>query len=356
MIEKFGTHDGQDVQVVTLQNANGLKARLITFGARLTELHVPDRDGVMADIVLGFDTLQEYVETDTYFGATCGRYGNRIADGKVEIDGVAYQLDCNEHGNHLHGGKSGFDRKIWAIDRATDREVSFTSVSKDGEMGFPGRSNLRSTYTLTDDNRLRIVMEADTDRTTLMNMVHHSYFNLAGQGSGDVLAQEFCLASHFYTPVNEALLATGEVLAVKDTPFDFSTPKAIGRDIDKLQTVGAEIFAEGGGYDHNWCLDAATTPLRPCAVAYDPASGRRLSLSTTEPGVQFYTSGYMSDRVMGKAGKALCKYAGFTLETQKFPGTPNFGHFPDCTLRPGESYRQEMLFTFTTDAQTGSQT
>ncbi len=347
--EPFGTLGGQDVRAVTLTNASGARARLITFGARLTELHMPDRNGVLADIVLGFDTLAEYAATDTYFGATCGRYGNRIARGRFVLDGAEVQLDCNERGNHLHGGRDGFDRKVWHIDRLTRSGVSFTAVSEDGEMGFPGRCNLRSTYELSDDNRLTITLEADTSRTTLMNMVHHSYFNLAGQGSGDVLGQRFRLASRFYTPVNDELLATGEVLSVTGTPFDFSAGKPIGQDIAALQSVGAGLFAEGGGYDHNWCLDAATGPLRLCAEAHDPASGRRMTLHTTEPGVQFYTGGYLSAQVMGKRGLPLCKYAGFTLETQKFPGAPNFGHFPDCILRTGDTYRQRMEFAFTTD-------
>lgn len=345
--EAFGTHEGRTVEAVTLTNANGLKARLITFGARLVELHVPDRDGNLADIVLGFDTMAEYAATDTYFGATCGRYGNRIREGRIDLDGTEYQLDRNEGANHLHGGKDGFDRKIWAIDALTANRVRFTAVSEDGEMGFPGRCNLSSTYELTDDNRLRIAMEADTTRPTLMNMVHHSYFNLAGQGSGDVLDHVLHFASHFYTPVDDALLATGEVLSVAGTPFDFSQPKAIGRDIAALDAVGAGIFAEGGGYDHNWCLDAGGR-LHPCIDVHDPASGRRMTMETTEPGVQFYTGGYLSEKVMGKRGKPLCKYAGFTLETQKFPGTPSFGHFPSCRLEPGETYRNEMVFHFST--------
>ena len=346
MTEHFGEFDGQDVQAVTLQNAHGLRARLITFGARLTELHVPDRDGALDDIVLGFDTLQEYIDTDAYFGATCGRYGNRIAKGQIAQEGETHQLDCNERGNHLHGGRDGFDRKIWAIDRQSSAEVSFTAVSEDGEMGYPGRCNLRTTYTLSDDNTLRIVMEADTTRATPMNMVHHSYFNLAGHGSGDILAQEVRLASRFYTPVDGALLTTGEVLDVAGTPFDFSHPKPIGQDI-------AALAAEGG-YDHNWCLDtASSTALHPCAEVYDPATGRRMNVQTTEPGAQFYTGGYLNAQIIGKGGQAMCKYAGFALETQKFPGTPSFAHFPSCTLRPGETYRHEMLLEFTADATRG---
>ena len=200
--EDFGTHDGQPVQAVTLTNANGLRARLITFGARLTELHVPDRHGRLDDIVLGCDTLADYAATATYFGATCGRYGNRIAGGLVTLDGRTVQLDCNEGPNHLHGGRAGFDRKLWTIATLGEAAVTFTALAEDGEMGFPGACHLRATYALGDDNRLTVTMQADTTRTTLMNMVHHSYFNLAGQGSGDVLGQKVRLAARFYTPVD----------------------------------------------------------------------------------------------------------------------------------------------------------
>lgn len=346
----FGSIHGKPVRSITIANRNGLTAKLITFGARLTELWTPASDGAMDDIVLGFDTLAEYEATDTYFGATCGRYGNRIAQGRFMLDGAEHQLDRNEGNNHLHGGKAGFDRKIWSADYdPKGRTVTFSATSEDGEMGFPGRCDLTTAYTLDDDDRLEIVMEAQTDKPTLMNMVHHSYFNLAGQGSGNVLDHEIRLAAPFYTPVDAELLATGEILSVAGTPFDFRKSKRIGTDLGALARVGAGVFEEGGGYDHNWCLDAAGTDLRTCAEVYEPKSGRRMSLQTSEPGVQFYTGGYLSERVMGKRGRPLCKYAGFTLETQKFPGTPGFAHFPDCVLRPGETYRQRMIFHFSKD-------
>ena len=331
----YGTVDCQPVEQVTLTHG-ALTARLITFGARLTELWVPGRDGTRADIVLGFDTAAEYQTSDAYFGATCGRYGNRIAKGQFALDGTGFQLDCNEGANHLHGGAQGLDRKIWSIADLTDTSVTFTALSPDGEMGFPGRASLSATYTLTDDG-LSIVMQAHTDAPTVMNMVHHSYFNLAGQGSGDVLGQMIRLDAPFYTPVDDALLATGEVLAVKGTAFDFTTAKPIGSDIAALPM----------GYDHNWCLGDAGATLRVAATAWDPASGRKLVLTTNEPGVQFYTGGYLTPAHKGKGGAALCKFAGFTLETQMFPGAPNHAHFPSCRLNPGEAYRQEMHFRFT---------
>ena len=338
-----GTANGQPVEQVTLTHG-ALTARLITFGARLTELWVPGRDGRLADIVLGCDTLPEYEASEAYFGATCGRYGNRIRKGQFALDGVPHQIDCNEHGNQLHGGIAGFDRKVWSIADLTHSSVVFTALSADGEMGFPGRANLRATYTLTDAG-LTIVMEADTDAPTVMNMVHHSYFNLAGQGSGDVLAQVIRLNAAFYTPVDDQLLATGEILSVKGTALDFTTPKPIGRDITALPM----------GYDHNWCIADAGHTLRVAATVWDPASGRKMTLSTTEPGVQFYTGGYLSTAHKGKAGASLCKYAGFALETQKFPDSPNFGHFPHCRLNPGQTYRHEMHFRFTTCTETGDE-
>lgn len=347
----FGRSGGKDIRSITITNANGMAARLITFGARLTELWVPGRDGALDDVVLGFDSIAEYEATNTYFGATCGRYGNRIPRGRVVIDGKEHQLDINEGKNHLHGGRQGFDHKIW--DAAYDpkgNSVTFSAVSEDGEMGFPGRAPLTSTYTLDDSNRLTITMQATTDKVTLMNMVHHSYFNLGGQGSGNVLDHEMHIPAHFYTPVDGELLATGEVQKVAGTPFDFSKSKKIGADIGKLEAVGAGIFDEGGGYDHNWCL-SGVGDLREACDVYHAKSGRRMRMQTTEPGLQFYTGGYLSEKVMGKRGKALCKYAGFTLETQKFPGTPGFAHFPHCILRPGETYRQQMVFDFSTDAR-----
>ncbi len=347
-LQGFGTIDGTAVQALTLEASGGLRAKIITFGARLTELHVPDRDGKLDDIVLGFDTIDEYHTTDTYFGATCGRFGNRIAKGRFMLDNQAVCVDTNEGANHLHGGKAGFDRKVWDVASLTQNKAVLTTVSKDGEMGFPGRCTILTTFELTDDHHLIITMEADTDRLTLMNMVHHSYFNLAGHASGDVLAQELKLASRFYTPVDDELLATGEVLSVADTPFDFRFSTAIGKNIAALESIGA-VFEEGGGYDHNWCLDANGESLHECAEVHDPTSGRIMTLHTTEPGVQFYTGGYLSDKIIGKQGKNYCKYGGFTLETQKFPDAPNFAHFPHCRLKPKETYHQQMVFRFCTN-------
>ena len=346
--DEFGRIGQTSVRAVTIRNAGGLSARIISFGARLVELHLPDRDEQSGDVVLGCDTLAEYLASEHYFGATCGRYGNRIAGGRFVLDGQAHQLDRNEGRNHLHGGSDGLDRKIWTIDALSASRVTLTATSEAGEMGYPGACALRSSYELTAGSELLITMEARSTAPTPMNMVHHSYFNLAGQGTGDIRGHVMRLNSRFYTPVDDALLATGEVLRVAGTPFDFRDPKPIGQDIDALPAVAVADRA-GGGYDHNWCLSDAGVAMRDVADLYDPGSGRRMRLRSTEPGVQIYTGGYLTDRVAAKRGRRMCKYAGLTFETQKFPGAPNHAHFPDCILRPGQTYRHQMAFAFSAD-------
>jgi aldose 1-epimerase len=345
---RFGEIDGEAVQGFVLRNRHGLSARLISYGARLTEFHAPGRDGTMADIVLGFDDLASYIETNTYFGATCGRYGNRIRGGQFTLDGNSVQVDRNEGPNHLHGGKLGFDRKNWnsTADEVLNA-VTFIMVSPDGDQGFPGTVQLTATYRLTDDNVLDIRMRGTTDAPTVLNAVHHTYWNLAGQGSGDVRQQRLKLFSEFYTPVDSELITTGEVRAVAGTAFDFRRERPIGADIDSLQDVGTGNLV-GGGYDHNWCLDGVASSLHPCARVVDPASGRGFELYTNEPGVQFYTGGYLDEKVIGKRGLPYCRFGGYTFETQKFPNTPNFAHFPSSTVMPDEVYDHRMVFRFFT--------
>jgi aldose 1-epimerase len=343
---KFGEADGKDVDGFVLRNANGLSATLISYGARMTAFNMPGRDGTPADIVLGFDDIESYVATNTYFGATCGRYGNRIRNGRFEIDGQQFQVDRNEGSNHLHGGRNGFDRKVW--DSSADESantVRFNMTSPDGEEGFPGTVQLSTTYQLSDDNVLTIRMRGTTDAPTLLNAVHHTYWNLAGQGAGDVRNQELTLFSDFYTPVDDELITTGEVLSVAGTAFDFRSAKPIGKDIDTLNDVGTGNLV-GGGYDHNWCLNGVGRGLHPCARVVDPKSGRGFELHTNEPGVQFYTGGYLDEKVIGKRSKPYCRFAGYTFETQRFPNSPNFAHFPSSVLYPGEDYDHQMVFRF----------
>lgn len=339
--EAFGKLGGQTVEAVWLNRA-GLRAQLITYGARLTQLWVPDAQGAEADVVLGFDDLGGYIEDDAYIGATCGQYANRIAGGRCSIDGQPLQLDTNEGANHLHGGREGFDRKIWQIAALCDHGVTFSATSEAGAMGYPGRATLQVCYRLTEDRALEIEMTAEADQPTLMNMANHAYFNLAGQGSGDVLGHHLQIAAPFYTPVDTQGLATGEIRAVTETPFDFQARKPIGAEIAAVCPD-----PEGGGYDHNWCLGGGT----PAAVLFEPRSGRRMALSTTQPGLQVYTGGFLSDRVIGKGGRPSCRFAGVALETQAFPCSPNFAHFPETVLRPGQTYRHRTQLHFSAEAE-----
>jgi len=346
--EPFGEIDGRPVRTFQLDDDAGVTARLIDYGARMTELHVPGRDGQTADIVLGFDDVRSYVESPSYFGATVGRYGNRIARGRFTLLSTEYRVDRNEGHNHLHGGRDGWDRRIWDAEPGSrGASITFRTTSADGEMGFPGTCTVSCTYEL-HGTQLRITMEAVPDATTVINMVHHSYFNLAGHASGDILGQQMRIDGNFYVPADGELLPTGEILAVAGTSFDFRERHAIGLHLDALGPVGTEVGGGGGGWDHNWCLGVADAEgLVEAAEVHDPASGRTLRLRSTEPGLQMYTGGYLNDRIIGKGGNRYRQYAGFTLETQKFPDSPRFAHFPTTTVRAGETYHHEMTFDFT---------
>ncbi len=340
IIEVMGQVDGQTVHAATLTGNNGLRVKVITYGARLAELWVPDRAGQLADIVLGHDTLAEYEASGTYLGATCGRYANRIARGRFVLDGELVTLYTNEGQQTLHGGASGFDRKNWLISSHSDRSITFTVGATDGEMGFPGNLQAQCTYWLDDQDQLWIEMSAQTDAPTVVNLVNHAYFNLAGQGSGPVLGQHLRVDAAHYTPVGATLIPTGEILAVTGTPFDFTALRAIGA-----------VMNGPKGFDHNWCLSEPLHPfgealMRPCAEAFDTASGRRLRLWTNEPGVQVYIGGYFDDSLAGKRGAAYGPFAGFALETQRFPDSPNRPQFPSARLDPGQTYRHLMAFNF----------
>ena len=344
--ENFGQVNGEPAHSWRLSSKSGVSIRVTDYGARLTELHVPDREGKTADIVLGFDDAGSYATSTTYFGATVGRYGNRISRGKFNLLGTDYQVDCNEKLNHLHGGRDGWDSRLWSTEvDETKNSITFRTTSEDGEMGFPGRCEIESTYHL-DENGLRIVMKVVPSKTTVINMVHHSYYNLAGHSSGNVLQQHMRLPANFYIPVDDELMPTGEILKVSETPFDFRSLRPIGSQLDLLPSTGSEVFEGGAGYDHNWCLDAGSTLLIPAAEIYDPSSGRRLTLSSTEPGVQMYTGGYLNEQTIGKGGNPYCQFAGFTLETQKFPDSPRYIHYPTTTVKAGETYLHEMLLEF----------
>ena len=331
--QPFGIHGGKAVSAYRLSNASGLVARLTNFGARLMTMLVPDRDGALTDVVLGFDDLTAYAESNSYFGATCGRYGNRIKGGRFALGGRQFEVSRNDGPNSLHGGFNGFDKRVWDahIDRA-ENSIMFSLISEDGDEGFPGRLVARSKYGLTDDDRLVITMTASSDRETVVNLVHHSYWNLAGHDAGDILGQVLQVEAEFYTPVDDELIPTGEILAVAGTVFDFRQEKAIGHD--------------GGKYDHNWIIRGFGPGLRTVAALRDPKSGRAIELRSSEPGVQIYTAGYLDPPVVGKDGQSYRRFSGITFETQKFPDSPNFAHFPDSRLQPGSVYEHCMEIGF----------
>ena len=339
--EPFGqTPDGRQVALYTLTNPNGIKARITNFGAILVSLEVPDRDGGSADITLGFDALDGYLGEHPHFGATVGRYANRIGKARFVLNGTEYNLAANNGENHLHGGIKGFDKVVWKLEdlRAESDEavVKMSYVSEDGEEGYPGNLACSVTYTLTEDDELKISYEADTDKATVVNLTNHSYFNLAGQGTGDVLGHELMLNAEKYTVVDEGLIPTGENRSVKDSPMDFTISASIGSRIEQVE----------GGYDHNYVLKSGGGSLALCARAYEPTSGRVMEVYTTEPGVQFYTGNFLDGSVTGKGGKVYKKHYGFCLETQHFPDSPNKPDFPSVVLDPGQKYATTTVFKF----------
>jgi aldose 1-epimerase len=333
--------DGQPVDLYILTNASGMKARVMTYGATLVSLEVPDRDGTFADITLGFDSLEGYLSASPYFGSTVGRYANRIAKGKFTLDGVVYTLAQNNGENHLHGGIQGFDKVIWDAEPVRTegaRGVKFVYLSKDGEEGYPGNLNCTVTYLLTDNDELRISYEAETDKRTPVNLTHHSYFNLAGQGNGDILNHVLMLNADKFTPVDEGLIPTGEIRDVADSPMDFTTPHAIGERISQVE----------GGYDHNFVLKSGGGTLALAARVYEPNSGRVMEIDTTEPGIQFYSGNFLDGSITGKSGKVYHKHYGFCLEPQHFPDSPNHPDFPSTILDPGDKYMSLTVFKFFT--------
>lgn len=337
----FGkTEDGKSVDLYTLTNANGLKAEIITYGGIVTSLQVPDRNGKFADIVLGCDSVDDYAKKSPYFGALIGRFGNRIAKGKFTLDGVEYTLATNDGPNHLHGGVKGFDKVVWSAKPEKTEEgpaLKLTYNSRDGEEGYPGNLSCTVVYTLTDKNELKITYEASTDKATVVNLTHHSYFNLAGFNSGDVLGHEMQIFADRFTPVDKTLIPTGEIKAVKGTPWDFTKPMTIGSRIKQVE----------GGYDHNYVLNSSNGSLAPAASVYEPKTGRVLEVFTTEPGLQFYSGNFLDGTLKGKDA-VYNKHAGFCLEAQHFPDAPNKSNFAPVVLTPGEKYTQLTIYKFLT--------
>ena len=343
----FGkTPDGQSVELFTLTNGMGTEAKITNYGGIVVSLSVPDRNRKFADVVLGFSDLESYLKGHPYFGTIIGRYGNRIAKGRFSLNGAEYKLAVNNGPNHLHGGVKGFDKVVWTPTVTTTRNaatLSLTYLSKDGEEGYPGNLNVNVVYTLTNNNELRIEYSATTDKDTVVNLTHHSYFNLAGEGNGDILGHELRLHAGHYLPTDATSIPTGEIRSVGHSPFDFMALKTIGERINQND----QQLQFGSGYDHNWVVsNNRPGRLTVAAEVYEPTSGRLMQLWTTEPGIQFYSGNFLDGTLTGKSGKPYPRRSGFCLETQHYPDSPNQPKFPSTTLRKGATYRTTTVYHF----------
>jgi aldose 1-epimerase len=340
-VERFGTHAGAAVDAFRLENRRGMRARVMSYGACLVDFEVPDAQGRPADVVLGFDSLASYLDDPAYFGMTCGRMVNRIRNAQFELDGETYEVTRNWRQHQLHGGVNSFSRRTWAAETdATGNAVVFALTSPDGEEGYPGTVRSRTTYAL-DDGGLTITMEAETDRPTVVNQAHHSYWNLAGHGSGTILEHIVSVAADHYTPGDEDLIPTGTIEAVAGTPYDLRRPRALREHFSELAREG-----ETNGYDGNWCVNGTSGTLRPCATLTDPASGRTARFLTTEPGLQVYTAGWLAQGTRGKKGAVYGPYGGIAFEPQIYPDAPNIPSFPSARLDPGQKRAQVMRVEF----------
>jgi aldose 1-epimerase len=340
--------DGTKVEAVTLSNGAGMSVKIMTLGATLQSLMVPDKAGHKDDVVLGYDTAQEYLTRPNYFGASVGRYANRIAKGKFSIDGKAYTLETNDGPNSLHGGAKGFDKRMWKIESVSngpDAKVVFSYVSADGEAGFPGELKVTATYSLNEQNALTLEYRATTSKPTVLNLTNHSYFNLSGNDARDVMGDLVTLHAERMTPVDATLIPTGERKAVANTPFDFRTAHVVGA---RIRDARDQQIRYGHGYDHNFIVDGAAGTLRPAAVVEEPVSGRVLELSTTAPGVQFYTGNFLDGTFFGKGQRAYRQGDAICLEPGVFPDSPNHPDFPTSRLNPGQTYVNTIVYKFRT--------
>lgn len=339
--------DGQQVDKYTLTNDNGMEIDVITYGGIITRWTAPDKDGNYEDVVLGFNDLDSYFGDVPYFGALIGRYGNRIANGQFSLDGETYTLAKNNGPNHLHGGITGFDKKVWKAEPESTGDgaiLVLTCTSADGEEGYPGKLDVKVTYTLTGDNELDIQYEAVTDKPTVVNLTQHTYFNLSGDFSNDILDHEVTLNASAYLPVDAGLIPTGELRPVEGTPFDFTQPKAVGKEIE----ADNQQIQRGGGYDHCWVLNETEDDFGFAASAYHPETGRVLEVYTDEPGIQFYTGNFLNGALASKTGGTYGKRSGLCVETQHYPDSPNQEAFPTTRLNPGETYSSHTSFKFST--------
>ncbi|MDO4757870.1 MAG: aldose epimerase family protein [Rikenellaceae bacterium] len=337
------TIDGQQTALYTLTNANGMEVAITPFGGRIVSIVVPDREGKMQDVVLGFDKIADYQNIPSDFGASIGRYANRIAQGKFTLDGVEYDLPKNNFGHCLHGGPNGWQYKLYTVAEATDKQLVLTLASPAGDENFPGNLNAKVIFTLTDENAIAIDYEAETDAPTIVNMTNHSYFNLSGDATKQITDHELQLMASAFTPVDTTYMTTGEILPVAGTPMDFTAPKVVGEEIDNFDY---EQLKNGNGYDHNWVLDTAGDKTKPAAILYAPSTGIELTVYTTEPGIQLYTGNFLDGTATGKKGIVYNQRVGICLETQKYPDTPNKPEWPSAVLRPGEKYTSHCTFAF----------
>ncbi len=338
------TYNGQPTALYTMTNAKGMEVCVTNFGGRIVSIMVPDKDGKMQDVVLGFDKVSDYFpeNNQTDFGAAIGRYANRINQGKFTLDGVEYQLPQNNFGHCLHGGPTGWQYQVYECVEADAQHVKLLRVSPDGDNNFPGEVKAYVTYTLTDDNKLDIAYEATTTAPTVINMTNHSYFNLSGDPERSIVNDILCVNSDSYTPVDSTYMTTGEILPVKNTPFDFTTPTVIFSFIDSNH----EQIKNGNGYDHNWVLKTKGDITKLAALLYSPASGITMMVYTDEPGIQVYSGNFLDGTVTGKKGITYQQRSGICLETQKYPDTPNKPEWPSAVLRPGETYHSHTIFAF----------
>jgi Galactose mutarotase and related enzymes len=335
--------NGKPVSLYTLFNKNGMSVDITNYGAKILRLMVADRNGKFDDVVLAFDTLEEVIEKEIYFGAVCGRFANRIKDGKFSIDGVEYTLPINNGTNSLHGGIHGYNEKVWTVKSVSQQELVLELFSPDGEEGYPGNLTITCTYILTDENEIKMHYEATTDKATIIGLTNHSYFNLKGAGNGTIKDHTLQINADFYTVLDESFALTGEIRPVAGTPFDFRTAKAVGEVIDD------EVYVPGWGIDNNWCL--RKEQAGDCVLAgtvYEPTTGRKMETFTTQPGMQIYTGNWM-DKIVGKEGKIYDRQDAICLETQGFPNSPNIAFFPSPLLRPGQKYDEWCVYKFSVE-------
>ncbi|MDD3309341.1 MAG: galactose mutarotase [Dysgonamonadaceae bacterium] len=333
--------NGDSTHLYVMKNANGMEVCVTNYGGRIVSVMVPDKNGEMQDVVLGFDSISGYTSVDNNFGATIGRYGNRIANGKITVEGVDYQLPQNNYGHTLHGGNEGFDKKVFNAVQPDSQTVVLTYVSKDGEAGFPGNLNVKVTMKLTDDNAIDINYEAETDKETVVNLTNHSYFNLSGNANNTVLNDLLMINADGFTPVDDTFMTTGEIAKVEGTPMDFKTSTAIGERIDNYDFVQLK---NGDGYDHNWVLNTKGDISQLAASVYSPATGILLEVFTSEPGLQVYTGNFLDGTITGKKGIVYNKRTAICLESQKYPDSPNKPEWPSPYLKPGEKYTSRCIY------------